>query len=45
MLIPVFWARDSIPVLIKNAEAGCWLAKALHTHILFSASPMAGGLR
>jgi hypothetical protein len=31
--------------MIKNTEAGCWLAKALHTHILFSASPTAGGLR
>jgi hypothetical protein len=31
--------------MIKNAETGGWMAKVLHTHILFSVSPTAGGLR
>jgi hypothetical protein len=35
----------SVIQMIKNTETGCWLANALYTHILFSVSPTAGGLR
>jgi hypothetical protein len=30
--------------MIKDAETGGWMAKGLHTHILFSVSPKAANL-
>jgi hypothetical protein len=38
-------APASVIQMVKNTETGRWLANAFHTHILFSMSPTAGGLR